>query len=59
MYWVQVLEQLSQEHLKLSPTQLEEVLNLLKHEALLEEEERRKEKEEKEKREVEKQKEQL
>ncbi|XP_059139687.1 mitochondrial proton/calcium exchanger protein-like [Physella acuta] len=56
---LKVLEQLSQEHLKLSPTQLDEVLNLLKHEALLEEEERRKEKEEKEKREAEKQKEQL
>ncbi|CAL1537685.1 unnamed protein product [Lymnaea stagnalis] len=56
---LKVLELLSQEHLKLSSTQLEEVLNLLKHEALLEGEEKLKEKVEKENREGEKQKEKL
>uniref|UniRef100_A0A2C9JW29 Mitochondrial proton/calcium exchanger protein n=1 Tax=Biomphalaria glabrata TaxID=6526 RepID=A0A2C9JW29_BIOGL len=56
---LKVLEQLSQEHLKLSATQLDEVLNLLKHEAMLETQERVKEKEEKEKRESEKLKEQI
>lgn len=54
---LKVLELLSQEHLKLSSSQLEEVLNLLKHEALLEDEEKLKEKVEKENREGEKQKE--
>ncbi|CAG5129446.1 unnamed protein product [Candidula unifasciata] len=45
---LQVLEHLSQEHLKLSPAQMEEVLTVLKHEAQLEDEERQKEKEQKE-----------
>ncbi|BFZ02146.1 hypothetical protein BsWGS_05186 [Bradybaena similaris] len=45
---LQVLELLSQEHLKLSPAQLEEVLTLLKREAELENEERRQEKVKKE-----------
>lgn len=54
----QVLELLSQEHLKLSANQLDEVLNLLKHEAILEEEQQRKEKEEREKKDKQKEKEQ-
>ncbi|CAG5119365.1 unnamed protein product [Candidula unifasciata] len=49
---LRVLELLSQEHLKLSANQLDEVLHLLKHEAILEEEEQRKEREERERRET-------
>ncbi|GFS17628.1 mitochondrial LETM1 and EF-hand domain-containing protein 1 [Elysia marginata] len=51
---LEVLEVLSKEHLNLSTAQVEEVLNLLRHEAQMEEEERLKEKAEKERREVEK-----
>ncbi|GFO23857.1 mitochondrial letm1 and EF-hand domain-containing protein 1 [Plakobranchus ocellatus] len=51
---LEVLELLSKEHLNLSTAQVEDVLNLLRHEAQMEEEERLKEKIEKERKEAEK-----